>query len=149
MVEEERKKNSLNLLSVISKTIDRQVLGLATTIAWYNHHRLIVFPKDNLFQVTVGGLLILEIWSNLKISTTKKKNIGKDFLKNLVKKKIFTVRKIFSLWKIFLVKFLVNSRNLCRKTTPLEEDFLRRVLVVLEIKTSTKKTKKKKKKVRV
>ena len=56
MVEEERKKNSLNLLSVISKTIDRQVLGLATTIAWYNHHRLIIFPKDNLFQVTVGGL---------------------------------------------------------------------------------------------
>ena len=56
MVEEERKKNSLNLLLVISKTIDRQVLGLATTIAWYNHHRLIVFPKDNLFEVTVGGL---------------------------------------------------------------------------------------------
>jgi hypothetical protein len=56
MVEEERKKNSLNLLSVISKTIDKQVLGLATTIAWYNHHRLIVFPKDNLFEVTVGGL---------------------------------------------------------------------------------------------
>ena len=56
MVEEERKKNSLNLLSVISKTIDRQVLGLATTIAWYNHHRLIVFPKDNFFEVIVGGL---------------------------------------------------------------------------------------------
>ena len=33
MVEEERKKNSLNLLLVISKTIDRQVLGLAITIA--------------------------------------------------------------------------------------------------------------------
>jgi hypothetical protein len=47
MVEEERKNNSLNLLLVISKTIDRQVLGLATTIAWYNHHHLIVFPKDN------------------------------------------------------------------------------------------------------
>jgi hypothetical protein len=56
MVEEERKKNSLNLLSVILKTIDRQVLGLATTIAWYNHHRLIVFPKNNLFEVTVGEL---------------------------------------------------------------------------------------------
>ena len=56
MVEKERKKNSLNLLSVISKTIDRQVLGLATTIVWYNHHRIIVFPKDNLFQVIVGGL---------------------------------------------------------------------------------------------
>ena len=56
MVEKERKKNSLNLLSVISKTIDRQVLGLATTIVWYNHHRIIVFSKDNLFQVTVGGL---------------------------------------------------------------------------------------------
>ena len=56
MVEEERQKNSLNLLSVISRTIDRQVLGLVTTIAWYNHHRLIVFLKDNLFQVTVGGL---------------------------------------------------------------------------------------------
>ena len=56
MVEEERKNNSLNLLSVILKTIDRQVLGLATTIAWYNHHRLIVFPKNNLFEVTVGGL---------------------------------------------------------------------------------------------
>jgi hypothetical protein len=56
MVEKERKKNSLNLLSVISKTIDRQVLGLATNIAWYNHHRIIVFPKDNLFQVTVGAL---------------------------------------------------------------------------------------------
>ena len=55
-MEEERKKNSLNFLSVISKTIDRQVLGLATTITWYNHHRLIVFPTDNLFQVTVGGL---------------------------------------------------------------------------------------------
>ena len=56
MVEEERKKNSLNLLSVISKTIDRQVLGLATTIVWYNHHCLIVFPKDNFFEVIVGGL---------------------------------------------------------------------------------------------
>ena len=56
MVEEEKEKRSLNLLSVISKTIDRQVLGLATTIAWYNHHRLIVFPKDNLFEVTVRGL---------------------------------------------------------------------------------------------
>ena len=56
MVEEEKEKRSFNLLSVISKTIDRQVLGLATTIAWYNHHRAIVFPKDNLFEVTVGGL---------------------------------------------------------------------------------------------
>ena len=56
MVEKERKKNSLNLSSLISKTIDRQVLGLATAIAWYIHHRLIVFPKDNLFQVTIGGL---------------------------------------------------------------------------------------------
>ena len=56
MVEEKRKKNFLNLLSVISKTIDKQVLGLVTTIAWYNHHRLIVFPTNNLFEVTVGGL---------------------------------------------------------------------------------------------
>jgi hypothetical protein len=56
MVEEEREKRSLNLLSMISKTIDRQVLGLATTIAWYNHHHLIVFPKDSLFEVTVEGL---------------------------------------------------------------------------------------------
>jgi hypothetical protein len=38
---------------MISKNIDRQVLGLATTIAWYNHHHLIIFPTDNLFESVV------------------------------------------------------------------------------------------------
>ncbi len=119
MVEEERKKNSLNLLSMISKTIDRQVLGLATTITWYNHHRLIVFPTDNLFQVTIVGLRYTGDLEQLE-DLYKKKNIGRDLLKNLVKKKIFTVRKIFSLWKIFSVKFQVKSKNLWKRTTPLE-----------------------------
>ena len=97
MVEEERKKNSLNLLSVISKTIDRQVLGLATTIAWYNHHRLIVFPKDNLFEVTVGGLRYTGDLERLEDHYNKEETYWKRFLKNLVKKKnILTVENLFS-----------------------------------------------------
>ena len=97
MVEEERKKNSLNLLSVISKTIDRQVLGLATTIAWNNHHRLIVFPKDNLFEVTVGGLRYTGDLERLEDHYNKEETYWKRFLKNLVKKKnILTVENLFS-----------------------------------------------------
>jgi hypothetical protein len=97
MVEEERKKNFLNLLSVISKTIDRQVLGLATTIAWNNHHRLIVFPKDNLFEVTVGGLRYTGDLERLEDHYNKEETYWKRFLKNLVKKKnILTVENLFS-----------------------------------------------------
>ena len=48
----------------------------------------------------------------------KKKYIGRDFLKNLVKKKTFTVRKIFSLFT--------------------KEGLFQRILVVLEIKSLTK-----------
>jgi hypothetical protein len=81
MVEEEREKSSLNLLSVISKTIDRQVLGLATTIAWYNHYSLIFFQKTICLKLLLEDCVILEIWSDLKIVTTRKKNIGRDFLK--------------------------------------------------------------------
>uniref|UniRef100_A0A2N9F1W8 CCHC-type domain-containing protein n=1 Tax=Fagus sylvatica TaxID=28930 RepID=A0A2N9F1W8_FAGSY len=86
MVEEEKEKRSLNLLSVISKTIDRQVLGLATTIAWYNHHRAIVFPKDNLFEVTVGGLRYTGDLERLEDCYNKEENLSdvpsavKDFV---------------------------------------------------------------------
>ena len=83
MVEEERKKNSLNLLLVISKTIDRQVLGLATTIAWNNHHRLIVFPKDNLFEVTIGGLRYTGDLERLEDHYNKEEKFWKRFSEKL------------------------------------------------------------------
>ena len=79
MVEEEKEKRSLNLLLVISKTIDRQVLGLATTIAWYNHHRSIVFPKDNLFEVTVAGLCYTRDLERLEDCYNKEEKYWKKF----------------------------------------------------------------------
>jgi hypothetical protein len=56
MVEEKKDRHLRNLLLVISKTIDRQVLGLSTFIAFYNNHRSIAYLTDKLLQVTVGGL---------------------------------------------------------------------------------------------
>jgi hypothetical protein len=97
MVEEEREKRSLNLLSVISKTIDRQVLGLATTIAWYNHHRLIVFPKDNLFEVTVGGLRYTGDLERLEDCYNKEENYWKRFSeKSSEEKRFLTVENLLS-----------------------------------------------------
>ena len=97
MVEEEREKSSLNLLSVISKTIDRQVLGLATTIAWYNHHHLIVFPKDNLFEVTVGGLHYTGDLERLEDCYNKEEKYWKRFSEKSSEEKGFlTVENLLS-----------------------------------------------------
>uniref|UniRef100_A0A2N9EKJ9 CCHC-type domain-containing protein n=1 Tax=Fagus sylvatica TaxID=28930 RepID=A0A2N9EKJ9_FAGSY len=97
MVEEEREKSSLNLLSVISKTIDRQVLRLATTIAWYNHHRLIVFPKDNLFEVTVGGLRYTGDLERLEDCYNKEEKYWKRFSeKSSEEKRFLTVENLLS-----------------------------------------------------
>ena len=96
MVEEERER-SLNLLSVISKTIDRQVLGLATTIAWYNHHRAIVFPKDNLFEVTVGGLRYIGDLEQLEDCYNKEENYWKRFSeKSSEEKRFLTMENLLS-----------------------------------------------------
>jgi hypothetical protein len=93
----EREKRSLNLLSVISKTIDRQVLGLATRIAWYNHYCLIVFPKDNLFEVTVGGLCYSGDLERLEDCYNKKENYWKRFSeKSSEKKRFLTVENLLS-----------------------------------------------------
>ena len=98
MVEEEKEKRSLNLLSVISKTIDRQVLGLATTIAWYNHHRAIVFPKDNLFEVTVGGLRYTGDLERLEDCYNKEEKYWKRFSeKSREEKRFLTVENLLSL----------------------------------------------------
>ena len=97
MVEEERKKNSLNLLSAISKNIDRQVLELTTKIAWYNHHRLIVFPKDNLFQVTVGGLRYTRDLEQLEDLYNKEETYWKRFSeKSSEEKNILTMENLLS-----------------------------------------------------
>jgi hypothetical protein len=95
MVEEEKEKRSLNLLSVISKTIDRQVLGLATTIAWYNYHRSIVFPKDNLFEVTVGGLRYTGDLERLEDCYNKEEKYWKKFSEK--EKRFLTVENLLSL----------------------------------------------------
>ena len=82
---------------MISKTIDRQVLGLATTIAWYNHHRLIVFPKDNLFEVTVGGLRYTGDLERLEDCYNKKENYWKRFSeKSSEEKRFLTVDNLLS-----------------------------------------------------
>ena len=47
---------SEGILLLITKTINRQVLGLATTLAYFNHLRLLENPREKLFQITVGGL---------------------------------------------------------------------------------------------
>jgi hypothetical protein len=83
MVEEERKIYSLNLLSVISKTIVRQVLGLATSIAWYNHHRSIVYPTKNLFLVTVGDLRYTRDLVRLEDHYNKEEKFWKRFSEKL------------------------------------------------------------------
>ena len=97
MVKEERKKNSLNLLSVISKTIDRQVLGLTTKIVWYNHHQLIVFPKNNLFQVPVGGLRYTRDLEQREDLYNKEETYWKRFSeKSSEEKNILTMENLLS-----------------------------------------------------
>ena len=98
MVEEEKEKRSLNLLSLFSKTIDRQVLWLATTIAWYNHHRLIAFPKDNLFEVIVGGLRYSGDLEPLEDCYNKEEKYWKKFSeKSSEKKRFLTMENLLSL----------------------------------------------------
>jgi hypothetical protein len=135
MVEEERNKNSLNLLSVISKTIERQVLGLATTIAWYNHHRLIVFPKYNLFEVTVGGLRYTGDLERLEDLYNKEEKYWKRFFeKSSEEKYILTMESLLSdipsVVKEFVEKndttggrsFLENSSSVGNQNSNEEED---------------------------
>jgi hypothetical protein len=128
MVEEERKKNSLNLLSVISKTIDRQVLGLATTIAWYNHHRLIVFPKDNLFKVTVGGLRYIGDLEQLEDLYNKEETYWKRFSeKSSEEKNILTVEN-------FLSDVPSTVKEFVKKNDTTGTDLSQKVQKVLELK---------------
>ena len=82
---------------MISKTIDRQVLGLATTIVWYNHHCLIVFPKDNLFEVTIGGLRYTGDLERLKDCYNKEEKYWKRFFEKFSEEKnILTVENLLS-----------------------------------------------------
>jgi hypothetical protein len=68
---------------VISKTIGRQVLGLETSIAYYNHHRSIFYPKDNLLQVTMGDLLYIGNLDQLEYCYNQEENYWKWFIEKL------------------------------------------------------------------
>jgi hypothetical protein len=44
------------ILQKILQTINRQVMGLASTIGFYNIHLLLHNPQEKSFTITIGGL---------------------------------------------------------------------------------------------
>jgi hypothetical protein len=54
--EEDKEKESEKILDVVQKTINRQILGLATSVAFYNLHQSIAKPNEDPLTVTVGGV---------------------------------------------------------------------------------------------
>ena len=131
MVEEDRKRNFLNLLSVISKTIGRQVLGLETSIAYYNHHRSIVYPIDNLLQVTVGDLLYIGNLDQLEYCYNQEENYWKRFIEKLQEENTHSEKNIL------FVKNLLNDvpnavKDFVEKNDTTGGGSFQRVLVVLD-----------------
>ena len=48
--------HSIKLLKLIFQTIRRQVLGLVTSVSYYNYHQNIPYPDEPPFWVRIGGL---------------------------------------------------------------------------------------------
>jgi hypothetical protein len=56
-VREEEYENSQNVLTKIYQIINMQVLGLASTVDFFNLHPSIVKPKEKPLIIIVGGLI--------------------------------------------------------------------------------------------
>jgi hypothetical protein len=80
MGEEDKEKESEKILDAVHKTINRQILGLATSVAFYNLHQSIAKPNEDPLTVTVGGVKYTGNIQVLKRRFEIEENYWKNFM---------------------------------------------------------------------